>query len=87
MQQPLQVAGAGDGTQTCNWELVIETAVPIENGPLELLTWTAAIVEGKGEDLPGLLGMDSLKLNRAIIDIEGKRLIYPEEGRRSEERR
>ena len=77
----MQVAGVGNGVQTCNWELVIETAVPIENGPPELLTWTAPIVEGLGEDLPGLLGMDSLKLNRAIIDIEGKRLIYPGEGK------
>ena len=78
---PLHVAGVGNGVQTCNWELCIEAAVPTENGPPELLTWKAPIVEGAGEDLPGLLGMDSLKLNRAIIDIEGKRLIYPGAGK------
>ena len=42
--------------------------------------WTSPIVEGNGEHLPGLLGMDSLECNRAIIDAGNGRLIYPGPG-------
>ena len=38
------------------------------------------IVVGTGEGLPGLLGLDSLEQNRAMLDVGGKKMIYPGPG-------
>lgn len=80
MTQPLDVAGVGKGAQTCTYRIKATIAIPQDDGSSELFQWPAPIVEGDGANIPGLLGMDSLGKNRAIIDIGNKRLIYPGPG-------
>ena len=50
-------------------------AVPHGNRAL-LHSITAPIVEGTGANLPGLIGLDSLKANRAILDMDKNQLIF-----------
>ena len=78
LDKPMKIGGVGQGTETCNYALKTTLAVEhIGDGASHLHEWTAPIVEGNGEHLPGLLGMDSLEKNRAIIDAGRGRLIYP----------
>ena len=77
----MKIGGVGQGTQTCQYALKTTLAVEhLGDGAAHLHEWTAPIVEGDGEHLPGLLGMDSLEANRAIIDAGNGRLIYPGPG-------
>jgi hypothetical protein len=81
MNQTLKVAGVGNGTQDCNWKIEVPIAIPHENGafPHQL---SSPIVEGDGENLPGLLGLDSIERNRGILDMgDKKRLIFPGPGK------
>ena len=81
LDKPMKIGGVGQGTETCNYALKTTLAVEhIGDGASHLHEWTAPIVEGNGEHLPGLLGMDSLEKNRAIIDAGRGRLIYPGPG-------
>ena len=77
----MKIGGVGQGRETCNYALKMNLAVEhIGDGTAHLHEWTAPIVEGSGEHLPSLLGMDSLEANRAIIDTGTGRLIYPGPG-------
>jgi hypothetical protein len=81
MTQTLKVAGVGRGTQDCNWKLELPIAVQQDNGT-HLHQLSSPIVEGDGEDLPGLLGLDSIERNRGILDTgDKKRLIFPGPGK------
>ena len=55
LDKPFTVGGVGNGTQTCNWKLDVDLAVPYEDGTAGTYNWQPPIVEGTGEDLPGLL--------------------------------
>ena len=44
------------------------------------MNWTPPIIEGTGEGLPGLLGLNNLEENRAILDIGSRKMIYPGPG-------
>ena len=48
MPVPLDVAGVGDGSQKCHWQIKCDVAVPQADGPSQVRTWKAPIVEGKG---------------------------------------
>ena len=67
IERPLSIQGVGSGSQQCRWEMNCPIAVP--HGDRALLhSITAPIVEGTGENLPGLLGLRSLERERAIVD-------------------
>ena len=75
MERPLDVAGVGKGSNKCNFRIKCTVTVPHSDGNSHFHTWSAPIVEGKGDHLPGLLGMDSLSSNRATLDSGKQRLI------------
>jgi len=80
MQPPLEVAGVGNGTQTCNYRMTVPVAVPHVDGTASLHSLTAPIVEGTGEDLPGLLGLRTLEGLQAILDTGNRQLHFPGPG-------
>ena len=80
LDKPFIVGGVGCGTQTCNYRLNINLAVPRTDGTATIMKWRPPIVEGGGAHLPGLLGLDSLEENRAILDVGNKKMIYPGPG-------
>ena len=79
-EKPFTIGGVGEGTQSCHSRLNIDLAVPTTSGSSSSMNWTHPIVEGAGEGMRGLLGLNDLEKNRAILDIGGKRLIYPGPG-------
>ena len=76
---PLHVAGVGDGSQTCKFKMQCPVAIPTGDTAL-LHNLNATIVEGTGEDLPGLLGLETLENRRAILDMGKRQLIFPGAG-------
>ena len=80
LQTPISVAGVGKGSQTCTWKLKLPIAVDTDAGDTQLHSITAPIVEGDGSHLPGLLGLESLERNRAILDTGRRQLIFPGPG-------
>ena len=79
MVKPLQVAGVGNGSQEANFRIRLPVAISTTQGS-ELHEITSPIVEGSGANLPGLLGLDSLKRNRALLDMDSNKLIFPGPG-------
>ena len=80
LDKPFVIGGVGNGTQSCHFRLNIDLAVPTTNGSATTFNWKPPIVEGTGSGLPGLLGLNSLEENRAIIDVGNKKMIYPGPG-------
>ena len=80
LDSPFVIGGVGNGTQTCHYRLNIDLAVPETNGSATTMNWKPPIVEGTGEGLPGLLGLNSLEENRAILDVGNKKMMYPGPG-------
>jgi E3 ubiquitin-protein ligase RNF13 len=62
------IQGGGDGSQRCEWQLSCPIACTYADGSAHLHKITAPIVQGSGEELPGLLGLRSLEHERAILD-------------------
>ena len=81
LDTPFVIGGVGNGTQTCHYQLNIDLAVPETNGSATTMTWKPPIVGGSGEGLPGLLGLNSLEENRAILDVGNQQIIYPGPGK------
>ena len=80
LDKPFVIGGVANGTQTCNYRLNADLGVPLTDGTAATMNWKPPIVEGSGSGLPGLLGLDSMEENRAILDIGNKKLIYPGPG-------
>ena len=76
----LSIQGVGNGSQACNWKLVCPIAILHPDGQAHLHTFEAPIVEGTGEDLPGLYGLKSMEQKRAILDTGGRKLYFPGPG-------
>jgi len=71
---PVLVSGVGDGSQKCTRRLNCPIGVHSEGtGPM-ISNLNAPIVSGKGSDLPGLLGLQSLEASRAVLDVGGRKL-------------
>ena len=76
-QAPLVVAGVGNGTQQADYDVTFPLALTDRDDDTGLHNITAPVVEGAGENLPGLLGLSSLERNRAILDCGRRLLIIP----------
>ena len=76
----LNVQGVGNGSQCGNFKISCPTAIPHADGKAHMHKITAPIVEGTGQDLPGLLGLRSLETDRAILDTGNRKLYYPGPG-------
>ena len=75
----MQVAGVGNGSQECNYKINLPIAIPTSEGT-QLHSITSPTVEGTGANLPGLLGLDSLRANRCMLDMDKAQLIFPGPG-------
>ncbi len=67
MQTPLTIMGVGNGTQGCTWETRLP--YPIDDGEdVDLHHFETPTVEGTGEDLPGLLGLRSIRSKEGVVE-------------------
>ena len=67
----LTVSGVGSGSQVCNYNTHIPIAIPTEDGTMSATLKTPTV---PNSDLPGLLGLQSLRQARTIIDTESNKL-------------
>ena len=62
--------------------MTLPVALPSVDGTsASLHDLVTPIVEGTGEELPGLLGLRTLEQNRAILDVGSRQLIFPGPGK------
>ena len=83
MQHPIDVAGVGDGTQRANWMAHLPIAVPNPDGSAVLHGFESPILDqGSGANLPGLLGLRSLRAKRSVLEMTAGRevLTFPGPG-------
>ena len=67
----LSVSGVGSGSQVCNYNTHIPIAIPTSEGTMGA---TLKVPTVPDSDLPGLLGLQSLRSARSIIDTETNQL-------------
>ena len=65
--RPLTVAGVGNGAQTCTYDSVLPVAFEKKDGSVTNGHIKMPTVDNS--DLPGLLGLDALRRNRAVLDL------------------
>ena len=83
MTEPLEVAGVGNGTLTAEWCLSIPIALEDEDGSTATAhALETPVVEGAGDDIPGLLGLRSMRARKSVLEMtEGKEyLTFPGPG-------
>ena len=73
--RPLKVAGVGNGSQQANYNCRMPIAIEDINGEIETGDFEFPVLESTGtqgdtggEDVPGLLGLDSLENQLSIVD-------------------
>jgi hypothetical protein len=76
----LSARGVGAGSQECNCDAICPVAVARADDAARLHQITAPIVEGSGDDLPGLLGLRALEHERGILDCGDRKLYFPGPG-------
>ena len=75
------VAGVGNGTQSCKFGIHSPIAVEHTDDQVHQHTVEATIVEGLGgRQLPGLLGLRSLERHRCILDCGERQLHFVSDG-------
>ena len=76
MERPLHIQGVGNGTQQCNWEIRLPIAAEDCNGDTHVHSFETPIVEGTGENIPGLLGLKSIREKKGVLETEpGKEML------------
>ena len=79
--EEMTLSGVGNGVQKCRFRLSCPIAVPSRGGTTHLHNLSVPMVEGpEGSKLPGLLGLQSLEMNGAIIDTRRHVLLIPGPG-------
>ena len=74
---PLSVSGVGHGAQSCEWDSHLPVALATRgSGGKEMLSGTLTVPTIHASNLPGLLGLASLKQNRALIDTVSNRVYF-----------
>ena len=72
--KPLDVSGVGNGSQACHFDCSLPVAFRSQSGSrVTGMMNTPAVAQS---DLPGLLGLDALRKNRAVLDFESLRLHF-----------
>ena len=64
----LAIQGVGNGCQECKWEVSCPIAIPQRGGSAKLHHLRSPIGEGTGSHIPGLLVLDTLEAQGAILD-------------------
>ena len=71
---PLNVMGVGNGAQTCEYDACVPLALERTDGTFVKADYTAPIVENS--ELPMLMGLDTLREQRAILDLHSLQLHF-----------
>ena len=72
---PLKVSGVGNGSQDCPYDCTFPVVLkPTEGSQATIGTLTAPVMNSS--ELPGLLGLNALKKNRAVLDFTTLRLHF-----------
>ena len=72
--RPMTVSGVGNGTNQAIEQVTCPIAVQTTDGKVELHTLRAPVISGSGKHLPGLLGLQTLEANNAVLDIGNRTL-------------
>ncbi len=77
MKQPLQVAGVGNGHQTAEWCVHFPIAILDQDGETATQhAYESPVIEGLGDELPGLSGLKSMKSKRSVLEMtDGKEVL------------
>ena len=67
-ETPLTVSGVGNGSQSCRYDCALPVSLRLADQPDKASTGTLTIPSISNSDLPGLLGLQSLRKNRAVLD-------------------
>ena len=73
--KPLNVMGVGNGSQQCAFDSTTPIALQTVDGRFIDATYTAPIV-GEDSELPMLLGLQTLRQSRALLDMVNLRLYF-----------
>ena len=79
MRKKLDIQGVGHGTQTC--EQIHRVPIAVTNqttGQTGIAEFQAPVIPNS--EVPGLLGLESLKSKKAVVDVDRKLLICPGPG-------
>ena len=73
--RPLEVSGVGNGSQECHFDCTLPVAIrPADSR--EASVGNLQVPAVSGSELPGLLGLNALRKNRAILDFTTLRLYF-----------
>ena len=73
-ENPLNVMGVGNGSQCCRFDCEMPVAIQRADGTVATGTFTAPTVDNSG--LPALLGLQSLRDARALLDMHTMQLHF-----------
>ena len=74
LQNPLSICGVGNGSQQCTFDCALPVALKTTRGERRIGTMCTPTVTKS--PLPGLLGLNALKKNRAILDFNTNKLCF-----------
>jgi len=72
--RPLSVMGVGNGNQTCTHDCTLPIAMSRENDTAVAGSFTTPVVANS--ELPGLLGLKTMRNNRAVLDMVNLQLHF-----------
>ena len=76
-QRPLKVGGVGNGTQVCAYDCTLPVAFrPTDDRDGEPREGKINVPTVHNSDLPGLMGLTTLRNNRAILDLNTLKLHF-----------
>ena len=75
-QVPLTVSGVGNGSQSCKYDCALPVSLRHADEPERASTGVLTIPSIANSDLPGLLGLNSFRKNRAVLDFNTLRLHF-----------
>ena len=81
LQKPMHFQGVGSGSPSANWKTKIPCAIPCTD-KTRLMDFTSPCVDGCGESLPILYGLDNMERHRAVLEMDPdkRQLTFPGPG-------
>ena len=73
---PLNVSGVGNGSQSCNFDCALPVSLRHADDPNKASKGVLTIPSITDSNLPGLLGLQSLRKNRAVLDFNTLKLYF-----------
>ena len=74
--KPLDVSGVGNGAQACHYDCVLPVAFRPTEQPDQPVPGNLTVPAVANSDLPGLLGLEALRDNRALLEFTTNRLFF-----------